>query len=160
MHGTNSTRAAAVIGVSLLTLTTMLGGTAWAAASTTHTEHITIDDNEAHANPCTAAAGTLTTTGRGTMHQTLNADGSEHDAIALEGDARFTPDGPSSLTYTGHFTLTYEENDTQPRSGITTVVHIEARAADGSRLLYDELGRWSSGNGWSFDLDRTSVRCA
>ena len=160
MLGVKSTRTAALIGGALLTVTTVLSGTAWAAPSTTRTEHITIDDTEAHTNPCTAAAGVLATTGRGTMHQTINADGSEHDSVALEGDARFTPDDPSSLTYAGHFTLNYDENDTQPRSGITTVVRIEARAADGSRLTYQELGRWSSGNGWSFDLDRTSLRCS
>lgn len=128
-------RFASVAALSALALSTAPVA-AFAAPATSQHDQVNYVESEDSVNPCTGAAGSETTTAHGAFHKTVNADGSEHDAISIEGGIDFTPADPTAVEYTGHFSLVYNENDAPNTSVVSAPIHIEAMGTDGSSLSY------------------------
>jgi hypothetical protein len=95
-------------------------------------------------NPCTGAPGTVNLAGRDVLHVTDFGGGIFHLVHTQTGILTFTPDDPSALTYTGHFTTTFSEQSNPPGQQSTVggaFFNVVAVAADGSRVVFHFISR-------------------
>ena len=88
-------------------------------------------------NPCTGASGTVNIAGRDVLHVTDFGNGVFHMVDTQTGLLTFTPDDPSALTYTGHFTSTTYNNQKGQQLTAGGPFTVVAVAADGSRVVFN-----------------------
>jgi hypothetical protein len=87
-------------------------------------------------NPCTGGSGTVNLAGRDVLHVTDFGNGVSHMVDTQTGLLTFTPDDPSALTYTGHFTNTTYNNQRGQQLTTGGPFNLVAVAADGSRVVF------------------------
>ena len=87
-------------------------------------------------NPCTGGPGTVNLAGRDVLHVTDFGNGVFHMVDTQTGLLTFTPDDPSALTLTGHFTNTTYNNQRGQQSTFGGPFNVVAVGADGSRVVF------------------------
>lgn len=94
-------------------------------------------------NPCTGGTGTINLAGRDVLHITDFGGGIYHSVDTQTGILTFTPDDPSALTLSGHYTNTVSEQSNPPGQQFTQSVlfNVVAVGADGSRVVFHLIGR-------------------
>jgi len=110
------------------------------AARPVVTTTITTDfsDSFTAVNPCTGGTGTVDLAGRDVLHVTDFGGGIFHLVDTQTGDLTFTPDDPSALTLTGHYTTTFSNQSNPPGQQFTAggPFDVVAVGADGSRVVF------------------------
>ncbi len=115
------------------------------AGAVSFTQHLSnvVVDQEATANPCTGASGTLTQTAdNGVAHITILTSGQGAGTFwatfTATGTASFVPDDPSQPSYTGKFTIWDGENGNLNNQVATFTGTFHLTGTDGSILrLHD-----------------------
>ena len=87
-------------------------------------------------NPCTGGPGTVNLAGRDVLHVTDFGNEIFHMVDTQTGTLTFTPDDPSALTLTGHFTNTTFSNQRGQQSTFGGPFNVVAVGADGSRVVF------------------------
>jgi hypothetical protein len=89
-------------------------------------------------NPCTGDPGTVSAVENQVFHGTINKTGSTFTGT-VEGQFTFTPDDPSKVTYTGHFTTRFGDN---LRTNVeVSTFNVNATGSDGSHLQFHDNSR-------------------
>jgi hypothetical protein len=117
---------------------------AGAVSFTQHFSNVLIDQ-EATANPCTGAAGTLTLTADNAVaHTTIltsgQGAGTFHATFTATGPASFVPDDPSQPSYTGKFIIWDGENGNLNNQVATFTGTSHLTGTDGSVLRLHDTG--------------------
>jgi hypothetical protein len=116
-------------------------GGALAAAGGAGTTTMTVHEHETEifsfpaANPCNGEPGMITTLAKNSVfHVTEQADGDKWLTGTANGTVTFTPENPSGISASGHFTAWFGEADNNKNSveHSTTTFHLVA--SDGSRI--------------------------
>jgi hypothetical protein len=94
-------------------------------------------------NPCTGGTGTVDLAGRDVLHVTDFGSGIFHVVDAQSGILTFTPDDPSVVTLTGHYTTTLNDQSTAPGLQFTVggPFDVVAAGADGSLVVFHLISR-------------------
>jgi hypothetical protein len=86
--------------------------------------------------------GQVTITYNAVFHITEFADGRVHLTGTLTGDATLV--GDNGVTYTGHFTEWFGENENRQNVAVTATFSVTLKGDDGSRLKLHLVGHFSS----------------
>ena len=107
------------------------------ATTFTQNLHGVVDIINGTTNPCTGDPGTVSAIENQVFHGTINSTGSWFTGT-VEGQFTFTPDNPSKVTYTGHFTTWFgDENNLQ--NGVShSTFNVNATGTDGSHLRFHD----------------------
>jgi hypothetical protein len=131
-------------------------GAAFAAAGGQGTVTMTTHDHDVVlfsmpvTNPCTGAPGTLTAVAANEVfHATFFTNGDEFWVTGTdEGTATFTPDDPSGVSATGHFTSWFGESSNNQNDVQHDTNTFNLTGTDGSRAVVhatDHLGTNANG---------------
>jgi hypothetical protein len=134
-----SRTAIAVLGVAPLLALGSAGAYAGGNGATTFsdTQHGVVDVFQ-DVNPCTGDPGTVSAVENQVFHGTINKTGSTFSGT-VEGQFTFTPDDPSKVTYTGHFTTRFGDN---LRTNVeTSTFNVNGTGSDGSHLQFHDNAR-------------------
>jgi hypothetical protein len=89
-------------------------------------------------NPCTGDPGTVSAVENQVFHSTINKTGSTFSGT-VEGKFTFTPNDPSKVSYTGHFTTTFGDN---LRTNVeVSTLNVNGIGSDGSHLQFHDNSR-------------------
>lgn|SRR6266550_9325614 len=153
----------AAVAVGALCVLALAGpASAAGAGAVSFTQHLSnvVVDQEATANPCTGASGTLTLTAdNGVAHITILTSGQGAGTFwatfTATGPASFVPDDPSQPSYSGKFTIWDGENGNLNNQVATFTGTFHLTGTDGSILRLHETAHMNvsaSGiGGISFD---------
>ena len=138
---------AALAAIPLMALGTpmaMAGGNG--ATTFTQTDHA-VAESFSSPNPCTLDPGTVSDVHNDVFHGTTNKTGTWFTGT-IEGKFTFTPDDPSKVTYTGHFT-TWFGDENNLRNGVEhSTFNVNALGTDGTHLqFYDNAQATVNANG-------------
>ena len=102
-----------------------------------------IDVNPGETNTCTGATGTIVDDEQDVFHITDFGGGIFHLVDTQTGTLTFTPDDPSALTLTGHYTTTFSDQSNPPGLQFTVggPFDVVAVGADGSRVVFHLISR-------------------
>jgi hypothetical protein len=114
-------------------------------------------------NPCTGGTGTVNIAGRDVLHVTDFGGGIFHLVDTQIGTLTFTPDDPSALTLTGHYTTTFSEQSNPPGQQVTVggPFDVVAAGADGSRVVFHMISRttWTPDGTVTVSFSATGFEC-
>ena len=123
---------------------------------TQHNHHVT--DTQRSANPCTNDTETLTTTSNSVFHGTINKNGSWFTGTA-EGTFTFVPDNPAAVTYTGHFTTWFGDENNRQNGVEHSTFNVHATGSDGSRLTFHENAQAAMNANGVITVSFDKMRC-
>ena len=106
------------------------------ATTFTQNDH-NVTESMVSANPCTGDTGTLTDTFNSVFHGTISKTGSLFTGTA-EAEFTFVPDDPAKVTYTGHFTTWFGDENNLQNDVAHATFNLHATGSDGSTLTFHE----------------------
>jgi hypothetical protein len=123
---------------------------------TQHNHHVT--DTQRAANPCTGDVGTLHETYNAVFHGTINKNGSWFTGT-VTGRFTFVPRNPAAVTYTGHFTSWFGDENNLRNDVEHSTLNIHATGSDGSRLRFHENAQAAMNANGVITVSFDKLRC-